>query len=456
MEFFMNPDLSYLRNLELKDRSETIGKILRTAFDHGWKNYYTSFGQGYAQGDETEAKKQAQQWVEEKLSDILALSLDFDPGYVYYEVLWSMGEKSSTFNRYWKLFSEKGLDIPPESKILPRIWGKILEEGQEHEIKHLVSKGLMPNWRGSDYFGYESVEKTDNFLWFIQRQKNVVALRHIPDHAIQQVMHETNSKGETALHRAARFVLPEYIKRLLALGADPKVTTKSGKTPMDMIRRTKSRNAALDEVVELLGGQSTQDPHDLLVQACQSLSVSMATLALSKGADLEKSLKEKNLLTLVFGQVSDGSLKAIRKLQVPFVNWMLQQKVDWTDSDGNTLLHHAIRNGATDVVAHLFEPAADFIGKTNNKGKLPHQVLTEQYEKVFEKVFIYGPERVRHFDSLTQKRMFQIYKKHSIALKDGSFPNLQNDPELQAALNQYILKQSTQAASSTLRKSPRL
>lgn len=455
----MKPDLSYLCNLEFEDRSKTIGEIFHLTFDEGVRKYHASLGKNFSARtpeDETRADEIGRQHLDKKISDILALSLDFDPGYAYNRMLWHT-KPASTLNSNWKLLAEKGLHIQPNSQALARIWERLLEDGRETEIKYLVSKGLMPNWRGSDYSGYAFVEKTDNFLWLIQRQKHVVALRAVPDHAIEQVMHETNSKGETALHRAARFVLPEYIKRLIALGADPQAKTKKDQTPIDMIKRTKSRNAALDETIELLGQETNKNPNDLFVQACESLSVSMATLALNKGADLEKMIKEENILKFVFNTFSDNSLTAIRKLQVKFVEWMLTKDVDWTDQEGNTILHHAVRNGATPVVGLILEQCPEMLLKLNHENRLAVRMRTELYEKVFEDVKVYDPSRDGRFCAMTQKRMFQLYKKHGMMIEEGAFPNMQDDQELKSSIELYILKQNTKNnPSAKTRSTPRL
>ncbi|MBO5136873.1 MAG: ankyrin repeat domain-containing protein [Spirochaetaceae bacterium] len=166
-----------------------------------------------------------------------------------------------------------------------------------------------------------------------------------------QVIKAVDGSGNTPLHYAAEWGLPNAVYVLVEKGADPNAKNANGETPI--YNAVKANNSELIQV--LVANGAAKDTRDYLgntpVHACVRWNTIDATYALvNAGASLDaRNIAGKTPLA-----------EAARAGKIDMVNILLENGADInaTDETGKTVLIDAIQSGSTDLVRLLLDKGA--------------------------------------------------------------------------------------------------
>lgn len=317
-------------------------------------------------------------------------------------------------------------------------WWSVFNQGDTVSAQFLYEQNCFPTqWTKTD--------KDNSFLHSVTSNNELKVLKALPQDFIKQYIHTVNSKGETPLHCATRELFPEYVQFLLDLGADPNAKTHKGKLPFDLIKRTKSKQNKIDDIIALIG-TTNKTPRQLLKQACQTNSLGLLN-KISEQHTVATVFKPEHWDCIFPLNVNQNNLKQIRKNQLAFVTALLEHDVPLLAKiDQNTVLHLAIRQGAVDCVELLLNKHPELSNVQNQFGFLPaHMNTTAPYQKV--DYSLYKDCDYQHINQYvygdTQFQIAQLFAQHNIVCDETSFPDVIREEHLVFLQQQRLRHQLT-------------
>ncbi|WP_353276346.1 ankyrin repeat domain-containing protein [Wolbachia endosymbiont (group B) of Villa cingulata] len=205
----------------------------------------------------------------------------------------------------------------------------------------------------------------------------------------------TDKKGNTALHHTLKWLdlgkskYQGFVKSLLSKGARLDVKNSKDKTPFDLLVNYATYFSRKEKVVEKLNNLS------VVLSGCKTdeLKKLEGTSALNELVDTIVKYKHKKALDLLVEnniKISSITLENIvtsncnKKI---FDCFLHRKKCNFQDENGNTPLHHALRNlhpytSMLCKVESLVSAGARFDVK-NDQGETPFDLLVEYVEKGF-------------------------------------------------------------------------
>ena len=231
-------------------------------------------------------------------------------------------------------------------------------------IKFLISKGFSPfikNKRGRtafDMYCYQDQKKILVFLANDEKFKNY-----------------TDEDGNTLLHISAQIGDREMVKLLLAKGYSPAAKNKKGETPLDISRNYEIKKEILMQMIASANFNDFSDSAGntlLHIAVSLRLDCELIKKIISKGySPFEKNNQGKTAFKMLYG-----------KDQKVILRFLADNKKfkNYTDEDGNTLLHLAAKINDEELIKYLIS-AGLFPFEKNNQGKTAFEFVQRRMRK---------------------------------------------------------------------------
>lgn len=356
-------------------------------------------------------------------------------GFTPKQIMDLQNNNSSLFLNFTRLNLYKKIGITTFSNTH---WWNVFHQGDTESAQFLYAHDCLPTqWTKTD--------NDNSFLHSVTSNNELKVLKSLPEDFIKQYIHTVNSKGETPLHCATRELFSEYVQFLLDLGANPNAKTHKGKLPFDLIKRTKSKQNKIDDIIALIG-TTNKTPKQLLKQACQANSLGLLN-KISEQHTIATVFKPEHWDCIFPFNVNQSNLKQIRKNQLAFVTALLEHNVPLVGKmDQNTVLHLAIRQGAVDCVELLLNKHPHLSNVKNQFGFLPAQMnTTAPYQKI--DYSLYNECNYQHINQYVygdaQFKIAQLFGKHNIVFDENSFPDIVREEHLVFLQQQRLRHQLT-------------
>lgn len=431
--------LFLLKDAEKRQNTKDIEDILKNVLEYASNAYARAFV--YKYGDETyharkkEAELKAFQFLLEHLKKN---GTTFDPFSCFETIICRSFEAQTENLHLLAKFCSPLTDRPAMSAL----WESVILGGQKDAAKILLGMGLKPYWNAkTSRGGTKGFDYSNTILHLVSCKKQFDIVSLFDKNDMTSFANKANSRGETPLHFAARDILPDFAEYLIDLGADKKATTKRGQTPIDFVRRTKSRVDHMAKLLDLLGKETTLQPHELFMKAAQSCEVSYIKKGQEKGGDFSLWLFQNIdfFYKSVFENISDSRLKAFRKQQKTLFSYLKENTIDIPPaSDGKTVLHFAIETAAIDVVDLYASNPDNFLAR-DKSGKRPTELCTKQTHQFKSTPFYQSQEAQNEKKVAANWVVAKHCKKAGYVFQSDDFPQLNQSSAAKAWLEKEIL-----------------
>lgn len=203
-------------------------------------------------------------------------------------------------------------------------------------------------------------EPDDRITWMMNVKAEAVAAKLKEEPELARLLGKGN---RTTLHYAAKFKRAELVSLLLEHGANPKAVSNYGRSPLHEAVAAPSSPASREIIVELLaaGCDLKQADKKERTPLSQVHSAEVAELLLARGADPR-------------GKGARACLSnAVQREDVELIQVFLKRGAETNDhlnEDGDRLLHLAVAQRKSEMVAWLLERGAD-PREGNKNGTVP-------------------------------------------------------------------------------------
>lgn len=353
-----------------------------------------------------------------------------------------------------------GVLLPSNSPQAEKVWRTLFRNSTFKETlsqaQWLAERKIWGNFGAMSNY----VEGDDTVLFLADTEKSVSILRCIDPDVLKPLVEQKDAKGRTAMHRAAASLLPDFVELLIELGAQTSVQDSKGKYPLDLIKRTTSRVQHFARIQELLGNVSTKTPEQLLKQAIQTLDSGQLNKMIEGKSPDDISAIAFDVLKHPITNSSSAVYKKMRTRKMDtFMSLLEHLNINAQDSEGNTLLHEAVKSGAVELVDVLLDKHPHLATVTNTLGQQAcessiRETLTLNYIEVGS-VPNWQEEMHRARSVDTAKKLLKIYIQHNASLNERSFPVLRTDEKAHSVLTKALITQNlgTSGTENTKAKS---
>ena len=256
----------------------------------------------------------------------------------------------------------------------------------DNKVDEVIAKEAM------EAFSLESMEQHDNeglaAIHYAAKEENIYMLQEMIKKGVDMnlVTDHPHEAGDTPLHIACMYGMPEHVKALMQAGADDSITNMLGETPAHCAVRKKLHWKDIKperryEMLATLKHVDTPD-HDgrtplIALQTLGRNIVEPITLLLERGVDVNHADNKGNTALIV--QADYSCEREIMKLLI-----RAGADINARNEDGNTALYYTPKRGNVEMARFLIKKGADY-NIINKNGDTPAQIAVEKgYSEVLE------------------------------------------------------------------------
>ena len=256
----------------------------------------------------------------------------------------------------------------------------------DNNVDEVIAKEAM------EAFSLESMEQHDNeglaAIHYAAKEENIYMLQEMIKKGVDKNLatDHPHEAGDTPLHIACIYGMPEHVKALMQAGADDSITNMLGETPAHCAVRKKLhwKNIKPERRYEMLSALKHVDTPDhdgrTPLIALQTLGwniVESITLLLERGVDVNHADNKGNTALIV--QADYSCEREIMKLLI-----RAGADINARNEDGNTALYYTLKRGNVEMARFLIKKGADY-NIINKNGDTPAQIAVEKgYSEVLE------------------------------------------------------------------------